>query len=93
VLIKSGIIPPMSRAAAPPIVLALLKYGFWIALAMIAAGVIVYAMDKGLLSKAGTGPAVNARETVIKQESTGDCGPNIGIAGNVKVDCGRPVPR
>jgi hypothetical protein len=68
-LIRSGIIPPLEQSAAPPIVLALLRYGFWIALAMIGAGLAFYAIDKGLISKSGT---VEIRGSVVQSPKDGD---------------------
>ena len=38
-LIQSGIIPPLDPSAGSAVVLALLEYGFWIALAVVVLGI------------------------------------------------------
>lgn len=38
-LIESGIIPPLDQQAGSAVVLAILEYGFWIALAVIVLGI------------------------------------------------------
>jgi hypothetical protein len=84
-LIQSGIIPPLEQSAAPSVVLAILRYGFWIALAMIIAGLCFYGMDKFVMAKTGSvtvkGPVIQAPAgggdaiiggTVNKKDNRGD---------------------
>jgi len=78
-LIKSGILPPVSRTASSKIVRLLLNHGFIVAVLVILAGFGLEAWNSYLKAK--------PQHSVIQQ--AGDCSANANGNGNTQsVDCG-----
>ena len=77
-LIQSGIIPPLDKKAGSAVVLALLRYGFWIALAVIVLGFGLQFFETRGQANGGGAVLIGAGGDVVSNAASG----GVSVMGN-----------